>query len=117
MRIPVRNLYLLLSYAWDTLDLIDLVEVGVEDSPEPRDLLARVLVEGSRHVIRRGLDQQYAENREETQVPKGRINFGESLRLLAARNNRLVVDYDQLSSDTPPNRVLKSAARALLTVS
>src|SRR5687767_1881145 len=99
MKIPVRNLYLLLSYAWDALDLADLVEVGVEDSAEPRDLLAHVFLCGCNHVLRRGVDRQYVEAREETSFPHGRVDFRGSLPLLSKRSGRLAVEYEELSAD------------------
>jgi 5-methylcytosine-specific restriction enzyme subunit McrC len=116
MRIPVRNLYLLLSYAWDTLDLTDLVEVGAEEFVEPRDLLAQVLLQGCHHVFRRGIDHGYSDALDETAFLHGRINFGDSIRLLAKRSNRLVVEYEDWSPDTQANRVVKAALKMLIAV-
>jgi 5-methylcytosine-specific restriction enzyme subunit McrC len=117
MQIPIRNLYVLLLYAWDALDLIDSVMVGEESLAEPRDLLANVLLQGCNHVLRRGIDHYYAEEREETALPRGRIDFSASVRLRVRRSNQVAVEYEEWSPDTPANRVLKAALWTLMGVS
>ncbi len=114
MQIPVRNLYLLLACAWDTLDLTDLTEVGAERAGTPDDLLAHVLVTGCYHVLRRGVDRAYEGHAEETASPRGRIDFQGSMQLVARRTGRLSVEIEELSADTPVNRVVKAAVRTLL---
>ena len=117
MQIPVRNLYVLLLYAWDALDLIDPIVVGEEKLDEPRDLLANVLLQGCNHVLRRGIDHYYSEEREETALPRGRIDFSASVRLRVRRSIQIATEYEDWSPDTQANRVLKAALWTLMSAS
>ena len=53
--IPIQNIYYLLCYAWDLLEEADELAVGIEDLPRVEDLLARLLINGTRRLLRRGL--------------------------------------------------------------
>ena len=56
--IPVANIYYLLCYAWDVLDERDsLADVDAQESTELLALFARVLNNGTRRLLRRGLDR------------------------------------------------------------
>ena len=58
--IPIANIYYLLCYAWDVLEEKEsLADVDVLDSTDILDLFARVLVNGTRRLVRRGLDRGY----------------------------------------------------------
>ena len=54
MKIPVRNFYYLLCYAWDTLAESRVVPVGASDYDHLVNLFARVLSGGLEHLLKRG---------------------------------------------------------------
>src|ERR1017187_4639091 len=56
VKIPIQNIYYLLCYAWDKLAEKDVV--AVEDIPTTTlaDLFARVLINGTNHLLKRGFD-------------------------------------------------------------
>jgi 5-methylcytosine-specific restriction enzyme subunit McrC len=96
-RIPIKNVYYLLLYAWDRFTPGHQVEVGEEGSPDLPNLLARVLVGRTRGLMRRGLDRSYEGNVEETGSPRGRFLVGESARRASLVRGRLVCQFDDLS--------------------
>ena len=55
--IPVQNVYYLLCYAWNKLEEREVVDVATLDSTRLVDLFAKVLLGGTRHLIRRGFDR------------------------------------------------------------
>ena len=59
MKIPILNIYYLLCYAWNKLEESGLVDVKTEDSTTLLDLFARVLISGTTHILKRGLDRGY----------------------------------------------------------
>lgn len=67
-------------------------------------------------MLRRGVDRQYVGAREETSFPHGRVDFRGSIPLLSKRSGRLAVEYEELSADSPVNRIVKAAARVLVSV-
>lgn len=108
-RIPIANVYYLFCYAWDRFEQAKATDVGAEPSPDLPNLLARVLLAGARHLIRRGLDRGYQPNTEVLATVRGRIELNESLTLQAQRIRRLACEFDELSHDVLHNRIIKAS--------
>ncbi len=117
MKIPIRNIYYLLAYAWDHLQEAEVVDVGNEDFKELIDLFARVLLSGTTHMLRRGMARGY-ESVEKT-IPgiRGRIRFSQSLRENTFQQGRANCSFDELSYDILPNQVLRATIRSTAKVS
>jgi len=111
--IPIRNLYYLLCYSWDQLDEGEIVDASALDSNELADLFAHVLTGGVTHLLRRGLEQGYAQVSEEIHGIRGRVNLLHSGRRMLLLHGRAACDYDEMSVDTIPNRILKSTIKSL----
>ena len=114
--IPIQNLYYLLAYAWDHLPEADEVEIAADDCHSLTELFARILAHGTQRMVKRGLDRDYLSHREETAVPRGRMDLAGSFPLLAAKRGRLVCEFEDLSHNTLPNRILKTTIGELLRV-
>lgn len=107
--IPIENIYYLFCYAWDRFEEAQAVPLGGETSPDLPNLLAQVLLAGTRTLFRRGLDRGYQFHEEEIATVRGRIDIGASLRLRARNVRRLHCEFDELSRDVHHNRVLKAS--------
>jgi 5-methylcytosine-specific restriction enzyme subunit McrC len=116
-RIPVENLYYLLCYSWDRLDEAALKEVSAETCETLQDLFAKVLVSGTRRLIKQGFNRGYIEEVEETTSLRGRIAFAPSVRQMSWTKGRMVCEFTELSYNTLPNRILKTTLRNLLYTS
>ncbi len=114
--IPIHNIYYLLCYAWDKLDEAQLIDVSSIQSPELAELFARVLINGTRHIIRRGLDRGYQVTTEEMPGIRGRIQIGESIRNLSFERARAVCQFDELTHDILHNQILKTTLLNLAKV-
>jgi 5-methylcytosine-specific restriction enzyme subunit McrC len=77
------------------------------------DLFAKVLINGVRRLLRRGLDRHYLEVEEETASPRGRFLLSETFKRTTLIRGRAVCAYDELSADIPHNQVLKATLRTL----
>ena len=107
-RIPVKNIYYLLLYAWNRLDSGDIVRVAAEDSVELADLLARVLIAATQRLLREGLDRTYVEQLDESTVLRGRIDLSASVAKNLFASGRAAVWSDDLTPDNLHNRILKA---------
>lgn len=116
MDIPIQNVYYLLCYAWDHWEEGQAVDVSGVESPELADLFATVLVRGTRHLLRRGLDRGYVAVSEDTSRLRGRIDFGTSVKRTLLHAARAHCHYDELSSDVLHNRILKSTLLRLASI-
>lgn len=114
MEIPIANIYFLLCYAWDVLEEKDsLADVDALESTDLLDLFARVLVSGTRRLLRRGLDRGYLPREEELAGVRGKVLVTTTLRRNLLRQGRAACAWDELEYDTLPNRILKTTLERL----
>ncbi len=112
--IPIANIYYLLCYAWDVLEeRATLAEVDALDSTNLLDLFARVLVNGTRRLLRRGLDRGYLPREDEISGVRGKLLVTQTLRRNLLRHGRTACAWDELEYDTLPNRILKTTLQRL----
>ena len=75
MKIPIKNVYYLLCYAWSHVEENDLVDVAALDEfKHVQDLLGTILADGTFRLLRVGIDRGYRETREDLE------GFGGSFR-------------------------------------
>lgn len=113
-QIPIQNIYYLLCYAWGRLEEGELKAVENVECETLQDLFAKVLINGTKRLIKRGLNRNYQAKFEEEASLRGRIAFTPSVRQLSWTKGRMVCEFTELSHDTIPNRILKTTMRNLL---
>lgn len=114
MLIPIENVYYLLCYAWNKLSEKDIVAVNPVDSTSLVNLFARVLINGTSHLLKRGFDRGYVLQHEWTERLRGRICFQETVGRNAIRTGRLPCQFDDLSYDVLHNQILKATMWRLI---
>ena len=114
MKIPIQNIYYLLCYAWDKLAEKEVVNVDAADTVSLADLFAKVLINGTNHLLKRGFDRGYIFYHEWTGRLRGRICFQEGIRKNALKTGRLPCDFDELSYNVLHNQILKATIRRLI---
>ncbi len=115
--IPIRNVYFLLCYAWNRLSETGLADVASDGVTELVDLLARVMVNGVSRLRRSGFERGYKLTEAEIPGIRGRIKIWDTVGRFQDRHGRATCIYDDLTIDTPQNRVIKAAMRALCSIS
>lgn len=109
MKIPVRNTYHMLCYAWDRLGELDLLPVDEEDAPQDvGPLVAGVLVHAVERQVIRGLDRGYREKVLATSHPRGRILFAPTLATASNARGRLVCAVSERTPDVLHNRIVRA---------
>ena len=115
-KIPILNVYYLLCYAWghaqerDTRRLATLE--GLKTVP---DLLGHLLASGVNHLVRRGIDRGYLERREDLAGIRGKLAVSETAKRALRARGRAACDFEELSVDILPNRILRTSLGRLLT--
>ena len=107
-KIPVRNWWHMLLYAWDLAEFQDRFDAELEDAPDLRALLTSILVYLVKHQIRRGLRGDYVERSEELRGVRGRIDFGQTLRSMSMYRGRLHCEYEEFTLNVPRNQIIRS---------
>ena len=113
-KIPIENLYYLLSYACEQIPDTAEAEIGDDDCPDSLHLLAKVLARSIRRLVHRGLTREYIEQTEATPRLKGRILVARSRREMVDRQAKMICRFDDLNVDCLPNQLLRSTCDRLL---
>lgn len=116
MKIPVRNIYYLLCYAWDYVGEGETVDVDSEEFGGLVDLFAKVLNDGISRLISRGLDRDYLAVHEDIRGLKGKLDLATTVKRSLLPNGRTHCAFDELSYDVPPNQILKATLRSLTLI-
>jgi 5-methylcytosine-specific restriction enzyme subunit McrC len=111
--IPIRNVWHMLVYAWDMRRWQDIDKFESEMSPDLLGLLAQVLVESTRTLLKHQLGREYVKKTSEVKGIKGRINFTPSLKFIGNKENKLVCEFNVLDIDTLRNQIIKSTLEQL----
>lgn len=114
-QIPIQNIYYLLCYAWNSLEEGETIDVSSVDSTNLVDLFASVLLSGTHHLLRRGLEQGYQTFNEELSSLRGRVLVAESARRMLLQHGKAHCEYDELTVNTQANRILKSTLKRLFS--
>ena len=113
--IPILNVYYLLCYAWDRVQERDTVRVAaLETVSTVQDLLGKVLAGGVNHLFRRGIDRGYVERREDLAGIRGKLAVSETAKRALRARGRTACDFEELSVDILPNRILRTSLHGLL---
>ena len=109
-KIPIRNLYHLLVYAFDVrfLNWEEVKSVEDDDHAGYFELLSHVLVAGVKHVVKRGLDRGYRPVTEELRGVRGKLELAPSLARVTFPQGKAVCTHDEFTSDILANRILKA---------
>lgn len=114
MTIPIENIYYLLCYAWNKLDEKDRVAVSAEDYTELLDLLAKVLINATRILLKRGIDCNYIDVTKEFSGIKGKLEISHTLKTSLLLKQRTICSFDEFSSNILTNRILITTLHQLI---
>jgi 5-methylcytosine-specific restriction enzyme subunit McrC len=115
-RIPIRNLYYLLCYAWDVLDERDDTLVSELDGLSHVELLAKVLTVAAQRLWRRGLDRGYLTLEADVRSPRGRLDVPQIVGRRLTDRGLAACRFDELSPDVLHNQIIASTARRLVNL-
>lgn len=107
-RIPVRNIWYILLYAWDMAVLKDRADVSQEEAPGLLGLLARMLMECSKDLLRKQLGRSYSRKTHLVRGIKGKIDLAASLKHQTLEKAQAYCSYDVLHTDTAKNQIIRS---------
>jgi len=114
IHIPIQNIYYLLCYAWNKLEERDIVDVPVEDCTNIIDLLAKVLIGTTTHLLKRGLDRGYIEQHEDRPSLRGKVIFSPSLKRTLFHQGKAHCHFDDLHYNVLHNQILKTTIHCLI---
>lgn len=116
MKIPIQNIYYLLCYAWDKLEEGKKINVSQSDYENAIELYARVLINGCKHLFKRGLEHNYNDVSREYVGIKGKIDFNASLHKNLFKQGRSICQFDEFEVNILQNQILKATLKRLTKI-
>lgn len=110
----IKNIYYMLSYAYQSLRETGYKNVASEDFKNIHDLFAAILACAVCSQVKRGLHREYIPQEEALAGLRGQIRVTESIKQQTFSQGKLVCGYDEFTEDSPHNRVLKATMLMLL---
>lgn len=111
--IPIRNIYYMLSYAYDVLRHGDNKKLSSEEFENIYDLFGKILVNGLNLLIKRGFNREYVCASDEISVLRGKIAVNDTIKSMSMIRGKLYCEYDELSSNVLSNKIIKTSINAL----
>ena len=112
--IPIRNIYYMLSYAFQVLSEQGYKNIATEQFDNVAELCAAILSKGVSLQLKRGLGREYIETSESLSSVRGRIEISESIKTRSLLKRQLVCSYDDFSENSYMNRIIKTTMVLLL---
>ncbi len=112
--ILIRNIYYMLSYAFQELRQNKYVEIEGETFDNIYDLFAEIMAVGISSQLKQGLYREYVAKSESIQTIKGKININGTIANRMRNNWQVVCDYDELSENNIYNQILLTTATILI---
>lgn len=112
--ILIKNIYYMLSYAFQTLRCSQYENIALEAFDEIHDLFAAILSRGIGIQLKQGLYREYVGTQDDLSVLRGKINMSGTIKQKLARKQKLTCNYDELSENNVFNQILKTTVTLLL---
>ena len=110
----IKNIYYMLSYAFQILKQSNYDEVASEKFENAQDLFAAILSKGIAQQLKQGLYREYITKNETLSVMRGKMDMPETIRNRIQRKQKLACEFDELSENNLFNQILKTALHYLL---
>ena len=112
--IPIRNVYYMLSYAFQVLSEQGYKDIASEQFDNTAELCAAILTKGIAFLLKRGLGKEYIPQVETLSTLRGKVEVTDSVKGRTMLKKQLVCSYDDFSINSYMNRIIKTTAELLL---
>ncbi|MBE6961456.1 MAG: 5-methylcytosine-specific restriction endonuclease system specificity protein McrC [Ruminococcaceae bacterium] len=111
--IPIKNIYYMLTYAFQVLRQSHYSDIAAEDFQNTEDLFAAILATGLAQQVKQGLRLEYTTQHKTLTMLRGKLDVQETIKEQPRRKQTLSCRFDELSEDNLCNRILKTTASIL----
>lgn len=112
-KIPVRNVWFLFLFAYDLTRFHGRFEAAIEDSPDFKSLIARLLCHVVETRLRRNLSFGYQRREYSLKRVRGRIDILKTESRDLLRRGEIACRFEEFTIDTPRNRLVRAALTEL----
>lgn len=111
--ILIKNIYYMLTYAFQVLNQSGYDEIAAEEFENIQDLFASILSKGIAKQLKQGIYRDYVSKRDNLSVLRGKLDTYGTVRNKFQRKQMLSCEYDEMSVNNLFNQILKTTAAIL----
>ena len=104
----------MLSYAFQALQAQNYKNLATENFHNTAELCAAILDKGISIQLKRGLGRDYVPKSESLSTLQGKLNISESIKTQTLLKKQMICTYDEFSTNTQFNQIIKSTMLLLL---
>ena len=112
--IRIRNIYYMLSYAFQILTEQGYKQVATEEFENVGELCSEILIKGVSSQIKRGLGKAYISKEEALSSLRGKIDLTASIKEQTTIKKQLICNFDEFSVNFYMNRIIRTTMELLL---
>jgi 5-methylcytosine-specific restriction enzyme subunit McrC len=112
--ILIKNIYYMLTYAFQVLKQSNYDEIAAEEFENIQDLFAAILAKGIAQQLKQGLYKEYISKRDNLSVMRGKLDVYGTVHNKLQRKRMLSCEYDELSVNNTFNQILQTTGVILL---
>ena len=112
--ILIKNIYYMLSYAFQTLNQGEYESIATEEFDNLHNLFAAILAKGIGRQIKQGLYREYHLHCEDLPTLRGKIALQATARNILMRKRQLSCEFDELTENNLLNQILKTTVMLLI---
>ena len=112
--ILIKNIYYMLTYAFQSLRQSNYDKVAAEEFENIHDMFSAILGKGIASQLKQGLYREYILQEEELSVLRGKLNIQVTIRNKIQHKQKLSCEYDELSENNLLNQILKTTMQILV---
>lgn len=106
--IQIKNIYYMLSYAFQILRQDNYEQISTESFENIQDMFAAILGKGVSKQLKQGLYREYVGYSDNLSTLHGKLNLQETIKNKISKNNKLYCEFDELSENNLLNGILKT---------
>ncbi len=112
--ILIRNIYYMLSYAFQELRQNNYADIQGEAFENIYDLFAEILMKGISNQLKQGLYREYIKKHESLGTVKGKIDMRGTIANRMRNSHEIDCQFDELSENNLHNQILVTTANILI---
>lgn len=112
--ILIWNIYYMLSYAFQALDIDELKSMEGEEFKNINSLFTEILWRGISYQLRHGLVREYESKNDDISSVRGKINLNGTIMQTASGRQKINCDFDEFTENNLFNQILKTTSLVLL---
>lgn len=112
--IQIKNIYYMLTYAFQILRQTNFEEIESEEFDNIQDLLSAILSKGVAQQLKQGLYKEYITLNENLSVLRGKVDITSSIKLKMQKKQLIGCEHDELSENNIFNQIIKATVSLLI---